>query len=96
MSLKHSRFSKAILAGVSVLLGWRLTTARADAQLGRPEIPMPWDEAALAEWATPVAGLNARPTHISTKDYLSLTIENVRTYPVYFPGREPNGYWEMF
>ena len=95
MSPKHSRFSKAILAAVSVLIGWRLTAARAEAQLGRPEIPITWDEAALADWPTPVAGLNVRPTHISAKDYYSLAIENLRTYPVYFPGREPKSYWAM-
>jgi hypothetical protein len=22
-------------------------------------------------------------------------VDNLRTYPVYFPGREPEGYWEM-
>jgi hypothetical protein len=60
-----------------------------------PEIPETWDEAAFAEWATPVAGLNLRPTHISAKEYYSLPAENLRTYPVYFPGREPDGYWEM-
>jgi hypothetical protein len=95
MSPTHSRISKIILAAVSVLIGWRLTAARADAQLGGPGIPITWDEAALADWPTPVAGLNVRPTHISAKDYYSLAIENLRTYPVYFPGREPKGYWPM-
>src|SRR5689334_23294445 len=61
----------------------------------QPNIPKTWDEADLADWATPVAGLNVRPTHISAKEYYSLTVDNVRTYPVYFPGREPEGYWEM-
>jgi len=61
----------------------------------RPEIPNTWDEKALADWATPVAGLNVRPTHISAKEYYSLSIDNLQTYPVYFPGREPEGYWEM-
>jgi hypothetical protein len=63
--------------------------------LYRPTIPKTWDETAMAEWATPVAGLNMRPTHISPKQYYSLSVENVRAYPVYFPGREPAGYWEM-
>jgi hypothetical protein len=63
---------------------------RADAAL-----PKTWDETALADWATPLAGLNARPTHISSKEYYSLRVENLRTYPVYLPGREPEGYWEM-
>ena len=57
----------------------------------RPEIPKVWDDAALAEWATPVAGLNLRPKHISASEYYALKIENLRTYPVYAPGREPEG-----
>lgn len=61
----------------------------------RPAIPKTWDEAALAEWATPVAGLNLRPTHISPKEYYSLPVDNLKTYPVYLPDREPTGYWEM-
>ena len=60
-----------------------------------PAIPKTWDEAALADWATPVAGLNLRPKHISEKEYYSLPVENLRSYPVYFEGREPAGYWEM-
>ena len=60
-----------------------------------PTIPKTWDEAALADWATALAGLNQRPTHISSKEYYSLPVENLRTYPVYFQGREPDGYWEM-
>jgi hypothetical protein len=58
-------------------------------------IPKTWDETALADWATPLVGLNARPTHVSSKEYYSLRVENLRTHPVYFPGREPEGYWEM-
>ena len=53
-----------------------------------------WDDAALAEWATPVAGLNLRPKHISAGEYYALKVENLRTYPVYAPGREPEGYWK--
>ena len=60
-----------------------------------PAIPKAWDESQLADWATPVAGLNVRPTHISAKEYYALPIENSQTYPVYYPGREPEGYWEM-
>jgi len=57
-----------------------------------PEIPKVWDEAALADWATPVAGLKLRPTNMSADEYYSMHVENLRTYPVYFPGREPDGY----
>ena len=61
----------------------------------RPEIPRVWDEAALSDWVTPVAGLNARPTHISAKEYYSMPEYNFRSYSAYMPGREPEGYWEM-
>lgn len=61
----------------------------------RPVIRRVWDDAALADWATPLAGLNRRPTHISAAEYYSMPIDNLKTYPVYIPGREPEGYWEM-
>jgi hypothetical protein len=47
-------------------------------------------------WATPIAALDVRPAHFSEREYYSAPeAEWVRTYPVYFPGREPAGYWEM-
>jgi hypothetical protein len=61
----------------------------------KPEIPKVWDDDALSDWATPIAGLNLRPKHISAKKYYSLPEDNLRTYPVYTPGREPEGYWKM-
>jgi hypothetical protein len=57
--------------------------------------PKTWDAKALADWATPVAGLNVRPGHFSEKEYYRAPVDNLRTYPVYYPGREPEGYWEM-
>src|SRR6476660_2620656 len=60
-----------------------------------PKVPRVWDDTALADWATPVAGLNVRPTNMSETDYYAMAVENLRTYPVYFPDREPAGYWEM-
>ena len=79
----------------SMLVGPLLRAAPGDGQGWKPDIPKVWDETALADWATPLAGLNLRPTHLPVKDYYSLKVEDLRTYPVYFPGREPRGYWEM-
>lgn len=75
-------------------LSFESSPLRSQARAGK-EVPRTWDEAALADWATPIAGLNVRPTHISAKQYYALAVENLRTYPVYFPGREPEGYWDM-
>ncbi len=60
------------------------------------EAPRFWNSHDLADWATPVAGLNVRPGHYSEEEYYAAPVgEIVRTYPVYFPGDEPSGYWEM-
>lgn len=58
-------------------------------------VPRTWDEPALSDWANPVAGLNVRPGHFSDVEYHRAPIDNLRTYPVYYPGREPAGYWDM-
>jgi hypothetical protein len=78
----------------AIVIAWWQFAGNGVARATR-EIPRVWDEAALADWATPIAGLNVRPTNMSTKDYYAMAVENLRTYPVYFPGREPDGYREM-
>lgn len=59
------------------------------------DVPKTWDEAELAEWATPIAALKVRPGHFSAAEYYRAPIDNLRTYPYYAPGREPEGYWKM-
>lgn len=44
-------------------------------------VPRIWDDAALADWATPVAGLNLRPGQYSSAEYYSVPADNLRTYP---------------
>ena len=82
-------------AGVVMVAAHLLAPFVAAQSAFAPLIPKIWDDTALADWATPLAGINARPTHISSKEYYTLPIDNLKTYPVYFPGREPAGYWEM-
>jgi hypothetical protein len=67
------------------------------AQSGGPtrRAPRFWNDRELAEWATPIAALDVRPSHFSERQYYAAPeAEWVRTYPVYFPGREPANYWE--
>jgi hypothetical protein len=59
-----------------------------------PALPRAWDEVALSDWATPVAGLGVRPGHFSEREYYAVPGDNLRTYPVYHPDREPSGYWD--
>jgi hypothetical protein len=78
------RTALLLLAGFSSVLF-------AQAPAGVPRI---WDDAALVDWATPVAGLNVRPAHYSSTEYYAAPVDNFRTYPVYHPDKEPAGYWE--
>ncbi len=55
-------------------------------------VPKIWDEKALANWATPLTGLGAAPSFYSEKEYYAAPIDNLRTYPVYHPDKEPPGY----
>ena len=47
------------------------------------DVPKTWDEGALRDWATPVAGLDIRPAHFSEEEYYRAPVDNLRTYPVY-------------
>ncbi len=57
-------------------------------------VPRIWNDVDLADWATPVAGLNVRPGHFTSAEYYSVPADNFRTYPVYPPDHEPSWYWE--
>jgi hypothetical protein len=68
-----------------------LLTVASGAEIGAPRI---WDDQALADWSSPVAALGVRPGHFTAAEYYGTPSENLRTYPVYRPDREPAGYWE--
>jgi hypothetical protein len=91
MTLQRSIVGLVLLVGVT---GWRPLFRQSNVAF-EPAIPKTWDAAALETWATPLAGLNAPPGHVSETEYYQAPIDNYRTYPVYAPGREPQGYWEM-
>ena len=79
----------AIAIAIAIAITYRAT------RTWRPDIPRVWDEAALAGWATPLAGLGEAPKHMSAADYYAIPEENLRSYPLYMPDREPAGYWEQ-
>jgi len=68
-----------------------LTLSAQESRVGASRI---WDDKALEDWATPIAALGVRPNHYTPAEYYSVPGENLRTYPVYRPDREPLGYWE--
>ena len=54
--------------------------------------PKIWDQAKLKDWALPLANDGPELKHVSEQDYYASPVENLRTYPVYHPDREPAGY----
>ena len=60
----------------------------------RPEIPKVWDDAAIREVELPLAA-RIPVQHMPSEYYYSIPVRpNVKTYPIYMPGKEPQGYWE--
>jgi mono/diheme cytochrome c family protein len=65
------------------------------AQEKRITAPRIWDAEALKDWALPVAGLGVAPTFVDPETYYRRRVDNLATYPVYHPSREPKGYREQ-
>jgi hypothetical protein len=81
-------------------MGYRIVVVLATAVAASAQVKMPapriWNDRDLAEWATPLATLKVPPGHLSENEYYAVPVGDwVRSYPVYFPGREPEGYWQM-
>src|SRR5262249_55066650 len=56
-------------------------------------VPKAWNDAGLSDWATPLAVLNVRPSNFTERELRKVPIyELYRSYPAYYPGREPAGY----
>ena len=79
----------------AIVIGLAMVIASAFLQSQATTPPRAWNDEELRAWATPVAGLNLRPGHFPEAEYYNAPVDNLRTYPVYYPGREPAGYWEM-
>ena len=72
-------------------------TAEAQPRSRTPAITVPkaWNDAALSDWATPLAGINLRPSHFTEAEMAKVPVyELYRSYPAYHPDREPPGYWQ--
>jgi hypothetical protein len=61
----------------------------------RPEIPKTWDEEALATLDVPLADPSRTPRHVPVEYYYSIPAQTIyKSYPVYHPDHEPEGYME--
>ena len=66
------------------------------AQSFEPQVPRTWDPEQMETFELPLASPEHSPRHVSAEYYESLPVREVyRSYPVYHPEREPEGYWEQ-
>ena len=60
-----------------------------------PAIPRLWDDDQMAALALPLADPSASPKHIPADYYYRIPVRPIyKSYPVYAPGKEPQGYRE--
>jgi hypothetical protein len=93
--------TKATVVGLTLLVALTaLTLGRGGDgrgfRAGRPTaIPRTWDDEALAAIEVPIAALGISPTHMSSELYYRERERQIyKSYPVYYPGKEPPGYME--
>ena len=61
----------------------------------QPRVPRTWDDQGFVGWQLPIVGQKFTAGHFTKEEYYGAPVENVRTYPVYAPDREPKGYWDF-
>ena len=65
----------------------------AQVQTERPEVPLTWDDAAMASLEVPLADPKGSPKHVPAAYYYKIPVRPIyKQYPVYAPGHEPGGY----
>ena len=61
----------------------------------QPVVPRVWDDHAIATLEVPLANPDGSPKHVSVGFYYRIPVRPIyKTYPVYAPGREPEGYMD--
>src|SRR3954449_2220256 len=84
---RMNRVAFALVAAFVVFALGRGRTPSSDA------VPTVWDDAAMREVELPLAA-HIPVHHMPAEFYYRIpTRPNLKTYPIYTPGREPAGYW---
>lgn len=80
-----------------LLLGFAVFARKGDAQRTdtswKPEIPKTWVDEEIADLELPLADPASSPKHISADYYYRIPMRPIyKSYPIYAPGKEPDGY----
>src|SRR5262245_37154337 len=80
------------LIAVGVIACFRSTSGQK--LISRPAIPRAWDDEAMKQVELPLANRTASPKHVTSDYYYRMPVRPIyRSYPIYYPGREPAGYF---
>src|SRR4051794_26757690 len=83
------------LRTAAALCALTFATLPVPAQPFRPDIPKAWADKDVEQFELPLAQRERSPRHLSEEQYYALKVRPIyRSYPVYAPGREPEGYIE--
>lgn len=78
-----------------VLCGFASHLGGQDSPGHRPSIPKVWDDAVMQDLEVPLARAEHSPKHVSESFYYQIPVRPIyKSYPVYHPDREPDGYIE--
>ena len=89
------RIASRVLAGVLLVISLEITTSirSAEAQRTKTIVPKTWDDAAMATLELPLANPIGSPKDVSAEYYYKIPVRPIyRSYPIYAPGHEPQGY----
>src|SRR5262245_52412817 len=82
-----------LLAFLGIIASLPGTHAQEPRKKWSPTIPKTWDDEALRSLEVPLATPAASPKHVSSEYYYQMPVRQIyKSYPVYYPGKEPAGY----
>lgn len=83
------------MAGTAFAIVAVLSAGAKESQPFTPDIPRTWSNEAVAGFELPLAAAEYSPRHVSEDYYYQLPVRPVyRSYPIYHPDHEPEGYRE--
>jgi hypothetical protein len=74
---------------------WILLGVLAFGAQGQPSIPRVWHERGFEGGKPAIAGQSFTAGRFTEEEYYKAPLDNLLSYPVYYPGREPEGYWDF-
>ena len=94
MKTRHAPSFPAVVAWACVATLSHAAVAQGEDRW-TPEIPRVWDEEAIAAIELPLPSPEHSPQHVSSDFYYAIPARVIyKSYPVYHPDDEPEGYWE--